>query len=116
MSAKQKLSKEDLVITQENNKQPIVLEYATLRKAVLSLRAINHPLRKKMLLLIEEKAKITVTEIYHQFDIEQSVASQHLAILRRANFVTTQRDGKYIYYEVNKQRFAEVKQLVEELA
>jgi len=44
------------------------------------------------------------------------VASQHLAILRRANVVKTERDGKFIYYSLNKERIAEIVALVEELA
>jgi DNA-binding transcriptional ArsR family regulator len=47
--------------------------------------------------------------------LEQSVASQHLAILRRAGIVSTTRDGKFIYYSVNYQRLAEVVRFVESL-
>ncbi len=59
---------------------------------------------------------MTVTEIYVKLRLEQSVASQHLAILRRAGIVVTQRDGKFIYYAVNYDRIAEVNQFVEDLA
>ena len=116
MSAKQKLSKESLVITKDNGKDQIRLDYGKLRRAVLTLRAINHPLRKQLIVMIEEKRKMTVTEIYSILKIEQSVASQHLAILRRADIVSTSRDGKFIFYSVNKKRIAEVSDLVEELA
>ena len=47
--------------------------------------------------------------------LEQSVASQHLAILRRAGIVSTQRDGKFIYYTVNYKRIDEITSLVEDL-
>jgi DNA-binding transcriptional ArsR family regulator len=47
--------------------------------------------------------------------LEQSVASQHLAILRRAGIVTTQRDGKFIYYTVNYSRIDEINRVVEDL-
>lgn len=116
MSAKQKLSKEALVIVKDNGKDEIRLDYGNLKRAVLTLRALNHPLRKKLITMIEEKRRITVTEIYSALKIEQSVASQHLAILRRANIVTTTREGKFIFYGVNKKRIAEVTTLVEELA
>lgn len=116
MSAKQKLNKEALVIVKDNGKDEIRLDYGNLKRAVLTLRALNHPLRKKLITMIEEKRKITVTEIYNILKIEQSVASQHLAILRRADIVTTKREGKFIFYGVNKKRIAEVTTLVEELA
>ena len=47
--------------------------------------------------------------------LEQSVASQHLAVLRKAGFVTTTRDGKFIYYSVNAGRMLELNRFVEEL-
>ena len=33
----------------------IKLDYSVLKKAVLTLRAVNHPLRKEMMALLEEK-------------------------------------------------------------
>ena len=84
------------------------IDLLQLKKAALILRAINHKLRQQILKLIHQKEKITVTEIYVKLRLEQSVASQHLAILRKAGFVTTVRDGKFIYYPVNSQRLQEV--------
>ena len=71
------------------------------KKALYILRAINHPLRLNILKLIDEKQKITVTEIFSHFEIQQAVASQHLAILRRAGFVTTKKESKFVYYALS---------------
>ena len=65
--------------------------------------------------LIEDEKKITVTEIYVRLKLEQSVASQHLAILRKAGIVTTQRDGKFIFYIINHKRIDEISAFVNEL-
>jgi DNA-binding transcriptional ArsR family regulator len=78
-----------------------LIDTQLLKKAALILRAINHKLRQQMLRLLHENGKMTVTEIYIQFRLEQSVASQHLAILRKAGLVITHRDGKFIHYSVN---------------
>lgn len=91
------------------------IDLLQLKKAALILRAINHKLRQQILKLIHQKDKITVTEIYVKLRLEQSVASQHLAILRKAGFVTTTRDGKFIYYSVNHQRLAEVQRFAQDL-
>lgn len=111
-----KLSKESLVIKKDNGKENIILDYAKLRRAALTLRAINHPLRKKIIMLLEEKRKMVVTELYEILKIEQSVASQHLAILRRAEILNTKREGKFIFYSVNKKRVGQITDLVEDLA
>ncbi|MBK8703570.1 MAG: helix-turn-helix transcriptional regulator [Saprospiraceae bacterium] len=94
----------------------IQLDYAELRKAVLVLRAINHKLRQRVIDLLEEHDKMTVTDIYIKLRLEQSVASQHLAILRRAGVVITERHGKFIYYSLNKDRLQQISKLIEELA
>ena len=94
----------------------IHLDYSDLRKAVLVLRAVNHKLRQRIIDLLEENDSMTVTDIYIKLRLEQSVASQHLAILRRAGVVLTERQGKFIYYSLDKERLAQISRLVEELA
>jgi len=94
---------------------PVEVDLINLKKAAVILRAINHKLRQQMLRLIDEQKKLTVTELYIRLRLEQSVASQHLAILRRAGFVKTERDGKFIYYMVNTERLASVNQFITNL-
>lgn len=91
------------------------LDFLRIKKAVLILRALNHKLRQQLLKLIDENPRITVTEIYINLRLEQSVVSQHLAILRRAGIVTTRREGKFIYYSINYNRIKEVNGFVEQL-
>src|ERR1041385_2968765 len=93
----------------------IKIDYYNVKKAALTLRALNHKLRQQLLKLIEEEKKITVTEIYVRLRLEQSVASQHLAILRKAGIVSTQRDGKFIYYTINIPRVEAIERFVRDL-
>ncbi|MBI1226310.1 MAG: metalloregulator ArsR/SmtB family transcription factor [Saprospiraceae bacterium] len=103
-------------IVLKKGKEEIQLDYAELRKAVLVLRAINHKLRQRVIDLLEENEKMTVTDIYIKLRLEQSVASQHLAILRRAGVVATERQGKFIFYGLDKDRLGQISKLVEDLA
>jgi DNA-binding transcriptional ArsR family regulator len=91
------------------------VDLLNVKKAAVILRAINHKLRQQILRLLDENGRLTVTEVYIRLRLEQSVASQHLAILRRAGYVKTERDGKFIYYMVNTDRLAIVNQFVENL-
>jgi DNA-binding transcriptional ArsR family regulator len=79
-----------------------------LKKAAFLFRAINHPLRQQFLQLLHKNERMAVTALYVKLRLEQSVASQHLAILRRAGFVNTQRDGKQVFYSVNYARLNDV--------
>lgn len=95
--------------------QEISLNYSELRKAVLILRAVNHDLRQEIIKMLEDNERMTVTDIYVKLRLEQSVASQHLAILRRAGVVVTERKGKFIHYYLNHERVAQINDLIEDL-
>ena len=103
-------------ITLDTSSEEVVINYGDLRKAVLILRAINHKLRQSIIKMLEENNRMTVTDIYIKLRLEQSVASQHLAILRRAGVGSTERIGKFIHYYLNETRLAEINGLIEELA
>lgn len=74
-----------------------------LKKAALVYRAVNHPLRLQILQYLHQKQCSAVTPIYIDLGLVQSVASQHLAILRRAGLVKTVRQGKEVYYSVDEE-------------
>jgi DNA-binding transcriptional ArsR family regulator len=102
-------------ITLENGGEPVKVDFLHTKKAALILRSINHKLRQQIIKLLDEHIKMTVTELYVKLRLEQSVASQHLAILRRAGIVSTSREGKFIYYAVNYTRLNEVTGFVKSL-
>ena len=99
----------------ETASTPIRIDYHAVKKAALILRSINHKLRQQIVQLINENGQMTVTEIYVKLRLEQSVASQHLAILRKCNVVKTTREGKFIWYSVNHERLNEIEKLVTDL-
>lgn len=110
------LSASTMVIgNDENTAEATKLDYITVKSAAMTLRAINHKLRQQIIKLLEEHKRMNVTDIYVKLRLEQSVASQHLAILRRANIVITERDGKFIHYVLNTDRIASISKFVQEL-
>lgn len=92
-----------------NNNMP---DFHEVRKASLIFRALNHKLRQEILLILMEHKQVTVTELFQLLKLEQSVASQHLAILRRTGFVINKREGKFVWYMINPERIEEIKQCV----
>lgn len=100
---------------EEGSNEQIKLDYIAIKSASMTLRAINHKLRQHIIKLLEEHKRMNVTDIYVKLRLEQSVASQHLAILRRANVVITERDGKFIHYTLNHARIAAVAEFVQDL-
>jgi DNA-binding transcriptional ArsR family regulator len=96
-------------------KTPLKIDYLNVKKAALVLRALNHRLRQQMIQVLDAQGKMTVTEIYVQLRLEQSVASQHLAILRRAGIVRTEREGKFVYYRIDPDRVDTINACVDKL-
>lgn len=76
------------------------------------LRAIAHPLRLQILSFIDKNNIINVNKIYNKLNLEQSITSQHLRILRNAEIVKTKREGKYILYSVNYDKVKKINGLV----
>lgn len=92
----------------KTNAHELRIETGTIKKATLPFRALKHSLRLKILKLIHRNERMTVTDIYKQLALEQSVTSQHLALLRREKIVNNQREGKLIFYSVNYGRVKEL--------
>ena len=81
----------------------------------MALRSLNHKLRQQVIKTIHENKRITVTQLYIKLRLEQSVASQHLAILRKAGIVSTERDGKFIFYTINSSRIEAINEFAKNL-
>lgn len=91
------------------------IEFFNLKKASLIFRAVNNKVRLQILQHLNENSKMTVTSLYVKLRLDQSATSQHLAVLRKAGFVNTERDGKCIYYSINYKRLEELKQCAVQL-
>jgi DNA-binding transcriptional ArsR family regulator len=66
--------------------------------------------------MLTVKKQLSVTEIYVKLRLEQSVASQHLAIMRRAGVVKTTRKGKNIYYELDNNRLKSIANFISDIS
>ena len=65
------------------------------------MRALAHPLRLKILEFIDSQGAINVNKIYNTLNIEQSITSQHLKILKMAGVVHAEKSGKFVTYEID---------------
>ncbi|MCF7795600.1 autorepressor SdpR family transcription factor [Patescibacteria group bacterium] len=62
--------------------------------------ALSDPNRRKILQILK-KRDMSAGEILKYFDIRGSSLSHHLDVLKKAELVTSQKKGKYIFYSLN---------------
>ena len=65
-----------------------------------TLAALADPNRQKILKILK-KSEQPVNKIAKNLNITLATLSHHLDILRRANLVTSRREGRQIFYELN---------------
>lgn len=70
-------------------------------------KALGHPVRIRVLELLSDREH-TVSELVEEIGIEQPHLSQQLGVLRRADLVTTRREGTNVVYGLGDERIAEV--------
>jgi len=64
------------------------------------LKAMANPQRLRVLCLLIER-EMSVSEINALVELSQSALSQHLAVLRETNLVSTRREAQTVYYSVS---------------
>ncbi len=82
-------------------KTKIVIRYDKLDYCVELMRALAHPLRLKLLEFIDGEGKTHVRKIYRTLELEQSITSQHLGVLRNAGVLKFEKEGKFKYYSID---------------
>lgn len=64
------------------------------------LKAMADETRQRILSLLQA-GEMSERDIVAQLDLTQPTISHHLSLLRRANLVTTRREGKFVFYHAN---------------
>lgn len=65
-----------------------------------TMRALADPTRRTILNLLK-KSRLSAGEIAEHFDMSLPAVSKHLAVLKEADLIRDQREGKFIFYELN---------------
>ncbi len=81
----------------------LLIKEDQLEKATNSLKAIAHPLRLKILCVLNDEER-TVLDIVSEVGSSQSNISQHLDILRSKDIVASRRVGNKVFCRVKDDR------------
>ena len=71
------------------------------------LKTMSHPIRLKILCLLQEK-EMAVGDIREEVKTTNANVSQHLSILRNQGIVSSRKDANFIYNRIEDERVLEL--------
>lgn len=79
-----------------------------------TLRALADPSRREILNMLK-KGRMSAGEIAERFSVSGAAVSRHLSVLKEADLITDQREGKFTYYDLNASVLEEIMLWISEL-
>ncbi len=79
-----------------------------------TLKALADPVRREVLNMLKS-GRMSAGDISDKFLISSAAVSRHLSVLKEADLIRDERDGKFIFYEINTSVLEEVMLWVSEL-
>ena len=79
-----------------------------------TLQALADPTRREILNLLKQ-SRMSAGEISNHFSISGAAVSRHLSVLKEADLIRDEREGKYIYYELTATVLEEILLWISEL-
>ena len=66
------------------------------------LRALSDKTRQEIIMVFADKKEARVTDIAKKFTLSRPTISHHLNLMKRAKILKSRKEGKEIYYSINK--------------
>jgi DNA-binding transcriptional ArsR family regulator len=76
------------------------------------LRTLAHPRRLRMVQLLLQ-GDYTVSELAEACDLSTPMASEHLRLMQRSGFLTSENEGRKVYYHVCEPHLESILQCIE---
>jgi DNA-binding transcriptional ArsR family regulator len=87
----------------------------TARQCQQLFYAIAEPRRRDIIELLASNGQLSATEISDNFAVSAPAISQHLKVLREANFVSVEKRAQQRIYRINPDAMAEIEEWVQEM-
>ena len=84
-----------------------------LEKAAFILKTIAHPVRLKIIEILNKTEKMSVSDICEEIQCEQSLTSHHLSNLRLKGLLSAKREGKNMYYSLKEKDVVKILDCIE---
>ena len=82
-------------------------------QAAECLRTLAHPVRLRMVQMLLHGRYTQVGELAEDAGVPDNVASEHLRLMQRCGFFTSEREGRKVYYQVAEPHLQQIMNCVE---
>lgn len=93
-------------------KTPKLTPLDALERAAECLKTLAHPHRLRMIQMLL-RGRYTVGELAEACGIPSHMASEHLRLMQRSGFLTSEKDGRNVYYRIAEPHLANIMACVE---
>ena len=83
-----------------------------LEQAAECLKTLAHPHRLRMVQMLL-RGRYTVGELAEACGIPSHMASEHLRLMQRCGFMTSEKDGRNVYYQIAEPHLANIMACIE---
>lgn len=67
------------------------------------MKALGHPARIEIMMLLNRRKKMSVTEIYEELGLSQPETSRHLSVLKNNDVLLFEKKGAVSNYYINEE-------------
>ena len=72
---------------------------------IAAIEAASEPVRLEILRIVAAHGELRAKDILPAFDITQPTLSHHMSVLEEVGLVSARREGRSVYYSINKKTF-----------
>ncbi len=87
-------------------------DLSALNDAAECLRTLAHPHRLRMVQMLLQ-GDFTVGELAEACELPSAMASEHLRLMQRCGFLTSEKDGRSVYYKVSEPHLQNILECIE---
>ena len=95
-----------------NNTQLRLTGLEALGQAAECLRTLAHPHRLRMVQMLLQ-GQYTVGQLAEACELPSAMASEHLRLMQRCGFLTSEKDGRQVFYQVAEPHLANILTCIE---
>jgi DNA-binding transcriptional ArsR family regulator len=91
---------------------PVLTDLKALEQAAECLKTLAHPHRLRMVQMLL-RGRYTVGELAEACGIASHMASEHLRLMQHCGFLTSEKDGRNVYYQIAEPHLANIMACIE---